>query len=81
MTVLNYAELVEAFGQRLFGSSWAAGVGRLAGVNERTVQRIAAAAREGEDYSAARGVLAALAEAIAPIADELETFRRKGERP
>lgn len=72
----NYAELVAAFGRRIFGDSWAAPLARLANVNDRTVQRIASAAREGRDYRAARGVLGALAETLAPIALELEAFGR-----
>lgn len=73
----NSAELVAAFGRRVFGNSWGAGIARLAKVNERTVQRIATAAREGRDYPAARGVLAALHEALAPIVAELEPHARR----
>jgi hypothetical protein len=73
---VNYAATVAAFGQALFGRNWAAGVGRLADVNPRTLTRIHAAAREGRDYAAARGVLAALHEKLAPIVAELKPWAR-----
>ena len=68
---LNSAEVLTSFGERIFGNSWGAGVGRLAGVHERTVLRIAAAAREGRDYRSAREVLAALLAGLEPIMVDL----------
>lgn len=58
------AERVESFGLALFGSEWGSPMGRLCGVNQRTMSRIKAAAQMGKDYAAAPGVLAAFAEAI-----------------
>ena len=76
----NHAQLVAAFGRRIFGDAWGAGLARLAGVNPRTMTRIAAAARDGRDYPAARGVLAALHQALAPIVAELADHAREGDR-
>jgi hypothetical protein len=67
----NYAVVVVAFGERLFGPQWAAGVARLTGVNKRTLSRIYAAAKDERDYPAARGVLAALEASLAPILADL----------
>ena len=70
------AELA-ALAERLFGEAWAADVARLTDVNERTVRRIRQAAREGREYPGARGVLAALDDAVRPIAAELQAFSRR----
>ncbi len=66
------AEIAEA----LFGPEWAAPLARLTGTNERTAQRVRQAAREGRDYPAAVGLLAALGEALRPITDALKAYRR-----
>ncbi len=68
---LTPAQLVAQFGERLFGPEWAAPMARLTGTNERTVRRVRAAAREGLNYPAARGLLAGLVDALAPILDDL----------
>lgn len=70
------SELVERFGLALFGAEWAAAMARLTGTNERTVRRIRAAAGEGREYPAARGVLAALHEALKRLAAQVEPFAR-----
>ena len=77
----TYSSILAAYGERLFGGEWAAGVARLARVNERQVQRIRVAAREGREYPAARGVLAALGDALAPLARELDAYRRQRAPP
>jgi hypothetical protein len=72
----THAERLSSLSSRLFGEEWAADVARLTGVNERTVRRIRQAAREGREYPGARGVLAALGEAVRPIAEDLKAYRR-----
>ena len=72
----DYTAVLAAFGQELFGSNWPSGVARLAGVNRRTMHRIAGAAIEGRDYPAARGALAALHDKLAPIVAELRPWSR-----
>jgi hypothetical protein len=48
---------VENAGKALFGEHWVRPLSALLNVNERTVQRIAAAARDRTDYPAARGLI------------------------
>ena len=72
----NYTKVLAAFGRELFGDHWPSGVARLAGVNPRTMLRVSTAANEGRDYPAARGVLAALHEKLAPIVAELRPWSR-----
>jgi hypothetical protein len=73
---VNYAVVVVAFGQAMWGSVWPSGMGRLTGLNPRTLARIQRAAAEGRDYPAARGVLAALHEKLDPIVDQLKPWAR-----
>ncbi|HEY5409918.1 MAG TPA: hypothetical protein VIJ94_04240 [Caulobacteraceae bacterium] len=70
------AERLSAVGLELFGEEWAAPLARLTGTNERTVRRVRAAAREGKDYPAAAGLLAALQERLAAICEALRPFAR-----
>ena len=44
------AQLFAAAGQALFGDEWKRPLASLLGMNDRTVFRIAAAARDGADY-------------------------------
>jgi hypothetical protein len=67
-----YSQLVAEFGERLFGNEWAAALGRLTGINDRTIRYIRAAALEGREYGSARGVLAALEERLTDIAWDLK---------
>lgn len=76
MTAPNHAREVDAIGLRLFGPEWAAPMARLTGVHERALRRVRAAAHEGMDYTGARGVLAALHEALAAILADLEPHAR-----
>lgn len=63
-------------GRALFGEDWAGPLAGLANVNARTLSRIKAAAAAGEEYPAARGVLAALYEALEALLATLEPYRR-----
>jgi hypothetical protein len=72
----NYAAVLAAFGQAIHGPNWPSGIARLAGVNPRTMHRIASAVAEGRDYPAARGVLAALYDKLAPVVAELKPWSR-----
>jgi hypothetical protein len=72
----TFAQILARYGEQLFGEEWAAPLARLTGANERTVRRVRQAAREGLEYPAARGLLAALGEAVRPIASELERYLR-----
>lgn len=61
MTDTN-AQLVARAGQALYGErDWQSPLARALGVNLRTVQRVAKAAEDGEDYAAARAWLSDLA--------------------
>lgn len=71
-----YSVALHEAGERLIGPDWPAAVARLTGVNARTLQRVRDAAREGREYPAARGALAALAEAVEGLAGELAQFKR-----
>jgi hypothetical protein len=70
------AERVVQIGERVWGANWASGMGDLTKVNHRTLTRIYAAAQAGEEYPAARGVLAALYDCLAAVVDDLEPFSR-----
>jgi hypothetical protein len=72
----NYAAVLAAFGQEIFGSTWAGGIARLTGASPRTLTRIAAAVKAGEDYPAARAVLAALHDKLGPIVADLKPWSR-----
>ena len=60
----------------LFGSEWGGPLARLTRTNERTAQRVRTAAAQGREYPAARGLLAALGEALVPILTDLEPHKR-----
>lgn len=50
----NAAELVAMTGRALYGTSWQSDMAQALGVQLRTVQRVAEAARNGQDYPSAR---------------------------
>jgi hypothetical protein len=50
MTTTFTPEMVRRAGVALFGEEWQNAMAELLGVNERTVRRVAQAAREGTDY-------------------------------
>lgn len=70
------SQILASFGERLFGPEWAAPLARLTKTSERTVRRVRAAANEGRDYPAARGILAALHEALTAVASDLAQHGR-----
>jgi hypothetical protein len=73
---VNYAAVLAMFGQSIWGANWPSGMGRLTGVNPRTLARVHTAARAGRDYPAARGVLAALHDKLAPLVTQLQPWAR-----
>src|SRR5215472_1824648 len=68
---INYATAVVRFGEALYGKNWASDLGRLTGINPRTLSRILAAHHAGREYRAARGVIRALDRSLQPIAASL----------
>jgi hypothetical protein len=73
----NASEVLDEIARAIFGEEYASALARVTDTNERTIRRIRAAAREGREYPAARGVLAALAEAVEGFAAELAPYRRQ----
>lgn len=71
-----YSELVAHYGETLIGPEWGGGLSRLTGINQRTMSRIRAAAAEGREYPAARGVLAALHDRLGEIRAEIAPYAR-----
>lgn len=70
------SELVARYGQMIAGPEWGGTMARLTGVHQRTLSRIKAAAAEGREYPAARGVLAALYDAVHTLHAELQRYSR-----
>jgi hypothetical protein len=65
---MTNAEIVVQVGERIWGpGAWLGGMSEFADINVRTLQRIYAAARAGEDYPAARGVVTALRERLTAV--------------
>lgn len=65
-------------GQALFGEVWARALAAALGVNERTIQRIATAAKEGEGYrSIGPGLTKDLADLVAARILELKAVERQ----
>ena len=70
---MTNAEIVVQVGERIWGpGSWLGGMSEFAGINVRTLTRIYAAVRAGQDYPAARGVVAALYERLTAVLAELD---------
>lgn len=76
---MTNAEIVAQFGQRVWGHRWTAGMSEFAQVNPRTLARIYAAARCGEEYPAARGVIGALSRALGAVQADLEPWARRAD--
>lgn len=72
----HFSELVDRYGRELAGPEWGGALSRLTGIHQRTMSRIRAAAAQGREYPPARGVLAALYDALAEILHEIEPHRR-----
>jgi hypothetical protein len=71
-----HSVILNDLGLALFGPEWAAPMARLTATHERTIRRIRAAAAEGREYPAARGVLAALHEALVALEATLRPYGR-----
>ena len=69
------AQVVATFGERVWGPGWPKGMAEFTGINIRTLTRIKAASREGEDYAAARGVIGALREQLTAVLADLRLGR------
>lgn len=67
------SELIAAAGAAIYGDEWQNPLARDLGINERTMRRIAAAAKAGEPYPVAPGALADLQDLLARAKRELET--------
>ncbi|CAN7647452.1 hypothetical protein LJR225_005080 [Phenylobacterium sp. LjRoot225] len=65
--------------REVYGSEWAAQLGRFTGTNPRTCQRIRQADAEGREYPGAKGVLAAFAEALGIAAERAKEAVERGE--
>jgi hypothetical protein len=78
---MTNAEVVVALGERVWGQNWVAGMSQFAEINPRTLTRIFAAARDGQDYPAARGVIAALRERLTAVLADLEPWARRADEP
>ena len=76
----NAAILLDELATIFFGDEWAGPLSEFCKINHRTLQRIRKAARNGEDHSSARGVIAALADASAEFQAQLETVRQTTEK-
>jgi len=70
--------LIAAAGRALYGEEWGRPLAQALNVNERTIQRIAKAAREGEGYrSIGPGLMRDLAELLAARAAEIKAVERQ----
>jgi hypothetical protein len=80
MEAVTNAEIVVQFGERIWGvGSWAGRMSDLTGVNVRTLTRIYAAVREGQEYPAARGVIGALRDGLSEMLADLEPWARRAD--
>ncbi|MBO9502036.1 hypothetical protein [Brevundimonas sp. A19_0] len=71
----NAAVLTAMTGRALYGEAWQSDMARALGVQLRTVQRVAEAARAGHDYPAARAWRRDLAAMVETRAKELGALR------
>lgn len=74
------AQLFAEAGQALFGDEWKRPLATLLDMNERTVFRIAAAARNGEDYQINAAIGPVLARHLADHATEAEAQASEARR-
>ena len=72
----NAAALLDELATSFFGDEWASPLSEFSKINHRTLQRIRKAARNGEDHTAARGVIAAVADASEEFQARLATIRK-----
>jgi hypothetical protein len=70
------AALVAQAGAAIYGAEWQNPLARALGMNERTMRRIAQAARAGEAYPVAPGALAELVEILKQAASGHESRAR-----
>ena len=77
----NAAILLDELATSFFGDEWASPLSEFSKINHRTLQRIRKAARNGEDHTAARGVIAALADASEEFQVRLADIRKTTEKP
>ena len=68
----TYASRVARHGREIWGKHWLGPMAHVTGVALRTCKRIRRAAEVGEEFPAARGVLAALAEALSARLVEIQ---------
>ena len=69
---MTHAESVVRAGERIWGPGvWLGGMSEFAEINVRTLQRIYAATRVGEEYPAARGVAASLRARLGDVLADL----------
>lgn len=62
----------------VYGTDWAAQVGRLTGTSVRTCQRIRSAEIQGREYRGADEVLRRLAHALYDLAEKAKHYRAEG---
>lgn len=65
------SELVARAGAAIYGAEWQNPLARALGINERTMRRLAAAARDGEPYPVAPGALRDLAQLVREAGQDL----------
>lgn len=70
-------QLVHRAGVALYGDEWQAPVAALLGVNDRTIRRVAQAARQGTPYAVNQGWRPELAEALRKAALQHELRGRE----
>ena len=74
MTDPTYAQLVERVGERLYGREWLKPMAHGLPAAQRTVERVAAAARDGGDYPAAKAWLEDMARMVTERKEELDAL-------
>lgn len=75
------AKVVALFGERLWGPHWPNAMSDFTGINPRTLTRIRVAARDGQEYAAARGVIGALREQLTAVLADLEPWAKRADEP
>jgi hypothetical protein len=76
---MTNAQIVALLGERLWGPRWVIGMGEFTGINRRTLERILSAARAGQEYAAARGVIAALHERLTAVVTDLTPWAQRAD--
>jgi hypothetical protein len=75
----THTQIVVQFGERIWKRDWPEQMAVFCDVNIRTLTRIQAAERAGQEYPAARGVIAALRDALATAQADLEPWVRRAD--